>query len=725
MNEMTLEEKRRQARLQQKREMAKAAQAEQQQAAVEALPEKPPAQDPTWRDRTRAVQQGQLMGWGDEATALTAAAMAKLSGDDKPFGDIYQDIVGVERSEYDRYQEENPVESLALETGGGFLTGRMMPKAMMPKPGATRANRLMKWTARNAGEGAISGAGVSDENRLQGAGVGAGLGIGLGGLIETPGGLTRTIAQRRVKVRPSGKPLHMEISPDATGAEGALGTFYRQGVGGSFGGRPNLRAQEQPFLDAADAAAATTKREAADISDQINVQRDVDLDDLAIEGQRRQTELSQATQDKVDAVKNKAVAQAEQIKNKPQAARVAEARQLRQQAVDAAIPNRVGGKARANIKNADPEAGNGLLKDWWKSNGFETVKRNTFEWNDGELIDTLRKVIREDPGLELSISQVPGMTKKMLKKLLKLKKGETPESISGKQLMAMRNVFAMASNNTSKKFEKGALRRVANEFDTFIRKRLDGEDLAGFEDELVKYGPTKLFGDAVDKAYKKNGAFDADDWLSVLPRDTRSQKKGLLQVDAQAARSRIGAAEQQAQDVLKRGGELPQETQTLTKALRRRGRKEAQSESAVLRKTRRKVRQDAAADPRLAKARAARETAKGELAETKRRAVPGTSVPSQMVTTGAFGAVPSTAAGLALGGPIGGAVGLLTSLVGGRAISATLAKRTVQEALAGRTPTQRKLAIAIKRYRGSQTEANAKAVRRAMQNAGIRETLEE
>ena len=698
-----------------------------QRAAMQAAPEREEIAATDARGLTRAAGQGALMGWGDEATGFLTATAAKAShllpgkqpGEGQSWGEIYDDVTGLEREGYDQYAEDNPIAALGMETVGGLVTGRApIPKFLRsPGLGATRKARLGKWAARNAAEGAISGAGVSDENRLVGAGVGAGLGMGLGGLMEAAPGLVRTAAKRRVKA-PAGQPLHMQIPSDATGAEGALGTFYRQGVGGSFGGRQALRNQEQPFLDAADAAAARTKREAEDTRDLVNIERDVELDDMAIGAQRKQAEIQAATQDQVDDVTAKATAQAERIKNKPAQAKVAEAKQLRRQAVDAAMPERVGGKARQNIQSADPETANGLLNDWWRSNGFGTVKRNRFDWNDGELVDTLKKVVKEDPGLELSISQAPGMTKNMVKKLLKLKKGETPTSVSGEQLMAIRNVFAMASNNTSKKFEKGALRRVANEFDDFIRKGLDGDDLAGFEDDLVKYGPTRLFGDAVDKAYKKNGAFDADDWLSVLPRDARSKRRGLLQTDAQAARSRIGAAEKSAQDVLKRGGELPTETRTLTKALKRQGRKEARDASAGLRKARRGARQKYAKDPRLLRTKAAREAAKESADEMGRRAVPGTSWPSQMVTTGAFGSLPAAALG-AVGGPLG----LATGLVLGRNVSKKMAKQGTQDVLAGRTQGQRKLAAALRKYRRSPTAANAQALRRATQGMGTRETM--
>jgi hypothetical protein len=48
------------------------------------------------RDYGRASLEGNLWGWGTEATAVLGAAAAKVMGDDKPFGEIYSDILGTE-----------------------------------------------------------------------------------------------------------------------------------------------------------------------------------------------------------------------------------------------------------------------------------------------------------------------------------------------------------------------------------------------------------------------------------------------------------------------------------------------------------------------------------------------------------------------------------------------------------------------------------------------------
>jgi hypothetical protein len=730
---LTPEEQRELESLELKELEAKALAAEQRKAAARET-EQPEVEDPTWRDRLRAVQRGQLMGWGDEATAAVAATIAKgmtllpgeQVGEDAAWGDIYDDIVGVEREEFQRYADDHAGEALGLEMVGGLLTpGRGIGR--LPKS-AGKGQRFIRETARNAIEGAIGGAGVSDEDRLSGAGWGAAGGTVLGGALSGAGALPRAFANRRVRTKLGDKPLHMAVSPDATGKQGVIADMWRRGVGGSFGGRQALKDQERPFVAAAEDAVDTAKTRLASVTEDVNLRRDNELDDLAIAGATRRSEVGQTWADKIDDVTQTARVQAEQVKAKPPAVRAAEARQLQGQAVDAAIPERMGDKARAAVKGADPQGAVRQLNDWWKTNGFSTVKKNNFSWNDGELIGTLKAVIKEDPALMLTISQVPGMTKGMVKKLLNLKKGQTPEMLTGEQLVAIRNVFAMASNNTSKKFEAGALRRVANEFDDFIRARLGPDDLAGFNDDLARYGPVKQLQKAVTKARRKDGFFDTEDWLAALPASQVSEGRGLLQMPAQAARSRISAADAAARQVLKAGGELPQETRTLTKALRRRRDRVLREESAALRKQRREIRNKARTNQRLVQARAARDEAKAQMADIKARAVPETSYPSQMVTTTAMGGL----LGSVFGGLPGGAVGLLAGAGLGTGVGRLAATKRAQQLVSGQSPWQRKVRVGLRNarqprgyYGGDSLADMANRLRRSGQGTTLRYNQDE
>jgi hypothetical protein len=190
-------------------------------APVEVEEEQISAANP--RGLARAAGQGAFMGWGDEITGGLTAAMAKLGGDKTPFGEIYEDVRGLEEQGYDQYAEDNPVAAMGTEIATGLITDRFIPGGAGRQ--ASRGKKLMRALARNAGEGAISGAGVADENRLAGAGIGAGVGTALGGALSGLGKVPAALTRRNIPTKLGNKPIHLVTEPDTAGVPGAIGNF--------------------------------------------------------------------------------------------------------------------------------------------------------------------------------------------------------------------------------------------------------------------------------------------------------------------------------------------------------------------------------------------------------------------------------------------------------------------------------------------------------------------
>lgn len=149
-----------------------------------------------WATRARMVGQGLTFGFGDELeAALTPRTL--------------QDV----RSEIKGFREDNPLQAIGLELGGGMLTGvglgGMLARAGGAAGRALTAPRILPQTALGGAEGAAYGAGTADDDRLGGAIVGGLAGAATGGMAAplinalgrklAPGQEAKKLIERAVK----------------------------------------------------------------------------------------------------------------------------------------------------------------------------------------------------------------------------------------------------------------------------------------------------------------------------------------------------------------------------------------------------------------------------------------------------------------------------------------------------------------------------------------------
>jgi hypothetical protein len=658
-----------------------------------------------WYDRPRALLQGAALGFSDELGALAGAGMAKahqaITGiGDQSYGDIYNEMHQQFQDERERYERENPGEALALNLLGGIATGGASLQGIKA---IKNAPKLVKALAI-AGEGAVAGAGVSDQGeRLGGAALGAPVSLATAGALKTPGMLVNALTKRRIKTPLRGRPIHMATHPDDPGVEGAIGNFYRRGVGGAFLGRNVLMGQEKPIIEAAEEAVNKV-----DIVDDLKkgVQREWQDRKIAFDDNIRsqQGDVNVSRSNQIEQAADAARMQEHQARALPQKVKTMEDAKIRDMGADLALPERVPEADRASLVGAHPDEVMGYLRNWWKNNGFNSVKKNTFNWDSG-LKKSLKGMVKADPALKLQLGSVDKRVDALISKLGK--KGL--DEIDGRSLMAIRNFFAMASNDTSKIVSQRALREVANRFDDMITKQLGGDDLKAFQDDMVRWGPTRTYRDAVDKAAnKKGGLFGADEYLSATKDGRKLEGKAPGQVQARAAQNRIRSADEMKKSAInqivadkrKATGSIRRKNEKLSKALAKQKRDEAVRM--------RRAEQD---DPRVLSAQDRLTDAKAALADIKKQTVPeNTTWPSQLVSTIAMGA-PATAIGGAIGGPIGAVSGAIPGMFTAKA----LAQMPVQKAVAGQLRGQRLLNIAQRRNRGSLTDEQMMALSRAIE----------
>lgn len=111
--------------------------------------------------------QGATFGWGDEISAAMAGGLAAMTGGN--FSDAYDFALADIRGNMEQFEREHPVLSGVAEIGGGVTTGGAMGYRMLPgvmSPATSTGARYATIAGAGAAEGALYGAGASDDGRI-------------------------------------------------------------------------------------------------------------------------------------------------------------------------------------------------------------------------------------------------------------------------------------------------------------------------------------------------------------------------------------------------------------------------------------------------------------------------------------------------------------------------------------------------------------------------------
>lgn len=129
-----------------------------------------------WYQPVRSALQGMTFGFSDELGSLSGAAMAKMSGEDAPYMDIYRDMQSSLKDERDQFRDDFPKTALATELIGGITTGGAGAHRVLGSQIAKQSPKLAA-AALGAAEGGIYGAGAAAPGeRTSGATTGAAIG---------------------------------------------------------------------------------------------------------------------------------------------------------------------------------------------------------------------------------------------------------------------------------------------------------------------------------------------------------------------------------------------------------------------------------------------------------------------------------------------------------------------------------------------------------------------
>ncbi len=143
----------------------------------------------------RALAQGILLGFGDEAEAYIRSA---FTGDDR------DDLLFEIRKDIKSFEKQAPILSTALEVGGA-IGGSLVPVGLAGRAGLLGAKaagiggNLARGAAAGGVEGAVAGFGTGEggfQNRLESAATGAALGAGLGAAAPVAAGVLGDVGGR-------------------------------------------------------------------------------------------------------------------------------------------------------------------------------------------------------------------------------------------------------------------------------------------------------------------------------------------------------------------------------------------------------------------------------------------------------------------------------------------------------------------------------------------------
>lgn len=444
-----------------------------------------PNAERNWYDPIRELGEGLSFGFADEAGSALAAAIAKYKdGDERDFGDVYNEMKDIVENQREQYQQNHPAEALGLNVLGGLATGGAGASKVLAKNSGKLVNAL-KLSGLGAAEAGIQSMGSARrgetfDNLSTDMTVGALLPQALKGI----GKGVEQFAKRKVTpdiFDEAGNQIPLNLIADK-GSD--LQNKYQQAVAPSwFGG--GIRDKSRRALEKTTQAA--------------------------------------------DEAKNKAEQLVTQGKKTDDAAFRAKVR-------DISLPGNASDEVRAAVKNLDGQEANLFIKERW-ADGFDMVKGRTFDINPTEIVKDAIDELSDDPAMAKFAPEIARALNS------KLKKGFTPNTepplskfttkgmssvktpnvelptgkADGNWLMQARNDLKMTAadlgNEGQDRLHKAALNKASGRIDKIIYEQL-GEKGDDFIKELDSWGNAQSLRGATKPAVReRQGLATAEDIL--------------------------------------------------------------------------------------------------------------------------------------------------------------------------------------------------------------------
>ncbi len=549
--------------------------------ALASLNDEPAAEEGWWEEpvmASRAVLDGLWYGWSEEIGASIAAGAAKLMGEDRDYGDVYDEMIGGLQQERDEYSEQHPAASFALGLAGGLAspinivggryvmgtgggkTVKSIQEAISKsgKPVSKLHSRLSRALQVGVAEGVVAGAGAGRQGEKAES---AALGGAIGTVFPMAGAGFRlagnTVTKRRI-AQELGEgedfiPLNI-ADGQVSGTGGNVGNFYRDVAAKAYGGAGLIAQQTKRWTrPIASAVTRTTegleklqRNASASLQhmEKVTDARMIESSRIA-EGETILTKAGITAERKADVIglkaENIAITPAKMAKLDADTNALEAG--FRVVAHEQSIPRGATREFRDQIATMSPQQAMQAIDDEWSRIGFEVTKGQKFSINPAKVLRDIDNLFENDV-LAASVATAKGQPNQMRDFVESyMDKFAVNGQMGGEALTQMRSqlgilVGGLSDAGGDSAALKGVLSQIQRQIDDVIEGQLPPWRVSVFQAERKAWQTNTILRDATTAASVKGGQrgeFNMDQWLSAnkanSPRGAR-QGTGALQGEA-------------------------------------------------------------------------------------------------------------------------------------------------------------------------------------------------
>jgi len=537
------------------------------------LNEDPTANEGWYEDpvmASRAALDGLMFGWSDEAGAGIAAGVAKIAGEERPYSEIYSEMMGGLQLERDQYSEDHPVASTLLEIGGGLFSpvNVLGARGLAGLRGVSVGDKVGIGASVAIAEGGLYGAGAAPAgNKTEGMAKGAALSAGTFGVLssaEQAGRLVANVASKRRVAQDLGHgddfiPINLAEAP-VTGETGKttgdiLPWFYREVLGKAFGSRGLIEQQSKrwsrPVVEAVDRADTHLKQLTANAKTSVK-EMEVVVKRRTLESVESAKSASANVADniklaggstKLGLKEDKSNILPEKIKQMDVETNAAEAF-FRQNVYRDSLPRGASEKEIAEVASMSPQRAMLASDNLWTEKGFAVTKGKKFRISQSRVLADIDRIFDEDVLASATVltSGQPNAVATFVEQYMQ-KHSTEGGWISGEALTQMRSQIGIVANSLSDSGGKsaalgGVVGAIQDSVDDMIMRQLSPDQQAVFTAERNAWAHNRVLRPTVASASAKagqRGEFTASDWLvNVVKESPRRARQGTGPAQAQA-----------------------------------------------------------------------------------------------------------------------------------------------------------------------------------------------
>lgn len=512
---------------------------------------------------------GVTFGFSDEMAAGASAAMSVLAGSDKDYASLYSDTVINMEAERNAYQAQFPVASMALNVAGGLalapfsMTGNL---ARVAGAGVTAASRLAPTATKALAQatsgispavssvisrvapvaaplaeigatGALAGVGYAQQGAdleqaaIDGLTSALYTGVALKGLGKTVDIASRQRVARNLRTEQGFESLNI------IGSNGTLEKLYRGVVKDLPLAKGLIATQNKKFIAPLESRVKEGEARVSMLRDKNNLNAYLGkeeafaaklLKDQEAKASKGLTESQKLSTQKIADQHNTVLAaQTAKINQRL----IDATKEFRIKAFDSSMPASAGVVGRAKILSK-PNTNDAFseLSQTWTNKGFEVIKSKNFTLDPQLLMEKIRTRV----GAELDDAEVlyglkPAEINNMIGTFI-TKNLDEKGVISGKSVQDLRNKISSSAYTKSDNLKQVGVaqvnRKILDELNSAIKSQLSPSQQKMLAQDMSSYQHFITLTDAVANASVKGakGAFDSQQWLTALKRNTGARK---------------------------------------------------------------------------------------------------------------------------------------------------------------------------------------------------------